>query len=203
MEQQYWLGRKRAAIETARHATTAVARLIHLDLAGRFSVKAARAGPAPAARKRGPAGARPVLCHDQKPVALICDDDDLTLDVLTHHLTHAGYEVARATDGRIALELLDEQLPDVIILAVMIPGVDGIEVLKRIRATAAWRNIPVVMLTYRSGEEDVVRALQAGASDYITKPFSVGELIERVKRLVTPHEHPLESLILELEARPE
>jgi DNA-binding response OmpR family regulator len=82
----------------------------------------------------------------------------------------------------------------------MIPAISGTEVLKRIRETPAWRNIPVMMLSYRNSEQDVVAALQDGASDYLTKPFLIGEVLERVSRLITPYEHPLESLLQELAA---
>lgn len=131
---------------------------------------------------------------------LIVDDEHLVLDLLDHHLTRAGYEVVRAVDGEAALAHLGHALPDAVILAIMLPGLTGTEVLKRIRETPLSRNVPVIMLSHRSSEKDIVDALRDGASDYLTKPFLMGELLERLAKLVTPYEHPLKSLLDELAA---
>ena len=95
---------------------------------------------------------------------------------------------------------LAETLPAIVILAIMLPGISGTEVLKRIRETPASRNVPVIMLSHRHSEDDIVDALRDGASDYLVKPFLIGELIERANKLVTPYEHPLKSLLDELAA---
>ncbi len=135
-----------------------------------------------------------------KPRILIVDDEELVLDLLDHHLTRAGYHVVKAVDGESALARIGEALPAAVILAIMLPGLGGTEVLKRIRETPASRNVPVIILSHRSSEEDIVDALRDGASDYLTKPFLIGELIERVAKRVTPYEHPLKSLLDELAA---
>ena len=128
------------------------------------------------------------------------DGDELLLDLLDHHLRRAGYDVVRAMDGEAAMARLGEALPAVVILAIMLPGVSGTEVLKQIRETPASRDVPVIMLSHRKAEEDIVDALRDGASDYLVKPFLIGELLERTAKLVTPYEHPLKSLLDELAA---
>lgn len=122
-------------------------------------------------------------------VALICDDEELILDLLEHHLSSASFEVLRASDGGEALAHLNQRTPDIVILDVMMPVVDGHEVLRQIRENEALRHIPVIMLTMRDSEPDVVGAFQTGASDYLAKPFMSGDLLERVKRLVAPPNH--------------
>lgn len=191
-------------------ATTVGSRRLHLDLAARLSLKAESLNPlravaAPAARLLRPVReAIPRLLGARrkapKPLVLICDDEELILDLLEHHLSKAGYEVMRAADGAIAMQCLAERTPAVVILAIMIPAVSGTEVLQRIRENPEQRHVPVIMLTHRTGEKDVVDALRLGASDYMTKPFMVGEVLERVSKHITPYEHPLESLLQDLAA---
>lgn len=135
-----------------------------------------------------------------RPLVLICDDEELVLDILDHHLSNEGYEVVRAEDGSAALACIAERLPAVVILAIMLPDMCGIEALRRIRETPDRRHVPVMILTYRDSEGDVVEALKLGASDYLTKPFMIGEVLERVSKLITPFEHPLESLLEDLAA---
>jgi DNA-binding response OmpR family regulator len=135
-----------------------------------------------------------------RPLVLICDDEDLVLDILDHHLSKEGYEVVRAQDGSAALACIAERLPAAVILAIMLPDMCGIEALRRIRETPDRRHVPVMILTYRDAEGDVVEALKLGASDYLTKPFMIGEVLERVSKLITPFEHPLESLLEDLAA---
>ncbi len=126
-----------------------------------------------------------------KPVALICDDEELILDLMEHHLVNADYDVIRASDGGEAIEHLEAGAPDLVILDVMMPVMDGTEVLRRIRETPQWAHIPVMMLTMRDREADTVEAFQTGASDYVAKPFMVGDLIERANRLIEPQSwHP-------------
>ena len=129
----------------------------------------------------------------KRPLALICDDEELILDLLEHHLSQEGFEVARASDGQEALDQLQHRLPDVVVLDVMMPCIQGDEVLRRIREYPSWRHIPVLMLTMRYDETDVVSAFEVGASDYLAKPFTSAELMARVKRLVTPAEPQLGS----------
>jgi DNA-binding response OmpR family regulator len=148
-------------------------------------------GPArPAQRSAG---------SSSRPLALICDDEELILDLLEHHLSNQGFQIVRASDGQEALDQLEKRIPDVVVLDVMMPCVQGDEVLRRIRETPRWRHIPVLMLTMRTEETDVVSAFEVGASDYLGKPFTSAELVARVNRLVAPFEHPLESLLEELD----
>lgn len=189
-------------------ATSLSARRLHLDLAARLSLKAEEMRQAvrgPTMRLLGPVRqALPrLLGSSRKPrksLILICDGEELILDLLEHHLKAAGYEVMRAADGNIALEMLGKRTPAVAILAIDVPGILGTEVLQRIRETPHQRHVPVIMLTDRHGEADVVGALRMGASDYLTKPFLIGEVLERVSKHITPYEHPLESVLEELAA---
>lgn len=117
---------------------------------------------------------------------LIVDDDELLRDLVGHKLTRAGFEVTLAVDGEHALELLAAELPDVVVLDAMMPGIDGFEVLRSIRERAELATLPVVMLTARDQEEDVLNGLSLGAQDYIVKPFLPDEVVLRIQRLVTP-----------------
>lgn len=111
---------------------------------------------------------------------LIADDDEIIIDLISFRLESEGHHVVTATDGEALLALLAQRVPDLILLDSMMPIISGMEVLKIIRQTPATRNIPVIMLTARKGEADVVAALEAGASDYLTKPFMPQELMTRV-----------------------
>jgi len=115
---------------------------------------------------------------------LICDDDPLLVDLLDYRLTSRGYDVVIARDGGQALACLQETKPDAIVLDAMMPVADGYEVLRRIREDQALAAIPVIMLTARKQERDIVEALELGASDYIVKPFIPEELVARLGRLL-------------------
>lgn len=106
-------------------------------------------------------------------------DDDLTLrETLEHNLTRQGYEVRTAADGQTALDLARRERPDLVVLDLMLPGLDGVEVCRVLRQESS---VPIIILTARSDEEDKVVGLEVGADDYITKPFSMRELLARVK----------------------
>jgi two-component system alkaline phosphatase synthesis response regulator PhoP len=110
---------------------------------------------------------------------LIAEDEaDLAMG-LRDNLQFEGYEVIVASDGQAALKAATEQSPDLVLLDIMMPKMDGLEVCRRIRE--AGHTIPILMLTAKSQEIDVVRGLEMGADDYITKPFSVRELLARIK----------------------
>lgn len=111
---------------------------------------------------------------------LIADDDEIIIDLIRFRLESEGHDVLTATDGEALLALLAQRTPNLILLDSMMPIISGMEVLKIIRQTPATTNIPVIMLTARKGEADVVAALEAGASDYLTKPFMPQELMTRV-----------------------
>ncbi|MDQ3139303.1 MAG: response regulator [Pseudomonadota bacterium] len=115
---------------------------------------------------------------------LVCDDDALLIDLLEYRLASRGYEIIIARDGSEALARLAEATPDAIILDAMMPVVDGYEVLRRIRETEALAAIPVIMLTARKQERDILEALELGANDYIVKPFIPEELVARLSRLL-------------------
>ena len=115
---------------------------------------------------------------------LLADDDPILHRVLVHRLGREGFEVRSAYNGREALELAAAWLPDLLILDGIMPELDGFAVLREWRAKESLADIPVVMLTARNREEDVVGALEGGAVDYLTKPFSPAELVARVKRVM-------------------
>lgn len=115
---------------------------------------------------------------------LIADDDVILMEMLRFRFESAGHEVIAAEDGLAALAKAEVIKPDLIVLDSMMPIVSGPEVLARLKANPATSRIPVLMLTARDGEEDVVAALKGGASEYITKPFIPRELLVRVERLL-------------------
>ncbi len=115
---------------------------------------------------------------------LICDDDPLLLELLEYRLASKGYRVTIARDGGEALELARNSAPDAIVLDAMMPVIDGYEVLRRIRNDENMGSIPVLMLTARKQERDVLSALELGASDFMVKPFIPEELAARLARLL-------------------
>ena len=112
---------------------------------------------------------------------LVVDDERSIVDVLTYNLKREQYEVLVARDGEQALELARREEPDLIILDLMLPGLDGIEVCRILRRE---RDVPILMLTARDEEIDRVVGLEVGADDYVSKPFSVRELLARVKAIL-------------------
>jgi DNA-binding response OmpR family regulator len=115
---------------------------------------------------------------------LVAEDDDLIADLIDHKLRLKGIEVEVVPDGAEAWERIRTGRPHLVILDGMLPGLDGLEVLRRMREDTALDGIPVVMLTARRREQDIVRALEIGASDYLVKPFMPEELLARVERLL-------------------
>jgi DNA-binding response OmpR family regulator len=112
---------------------------------------------------------------------LVIDDDPALAEVVARYLEREGFQVAVATDGAAGLALALETLPDLVVLDLMLPVLDGLEVCRRLRQTAP---IPVVMLTARGEENDRIAGLELGADDYVTKPFSPRELTARVKAVL-------------------
>ncbi|MBX3663110.1 MAG: response regulator transcription factor [Burkholderiales bacterium] len=118
-------------------------------------------------------------------VALVVEDDDQIAYLLRFILEREGYRVELANDGRAAMDLIGRIAPPALtMLDVMLPHADGYQLLGAIRAQEAWRGVPVLMLTAKSQEKDIVRALDSGADDYLVKPFKPEELRARIKRLV-------------------
>jgi DNA-binding response OmpR family regulator len=115
---------------------------------------------------------------------LVCDDDALLLDLLEYKLKTRGYNVTRALDGEQAMAKLDEARPDIVVLDAMMPTLDGFEVLRRIKENPRLSSLPVLMLTARKQERDIVAALELGASDYLVKPFNPEELLARLARIL-------------------
>jgi DNA-binding response OmpR family regulator len=108
---------------------------------------------------------------------LVVDDEPTVREVVVNYLRRDGHVVAEAADGTTALELLEADPPDLVVLDMMLPGVNGLDILRRVRQTS---NIPVIMLTARAEEADRVTGLELGADDYVVKPFSPRELAARV-----------------------
>jgi DNA-binding response OmpR family regulator len=115
---------------------------------------------------------------------LICDDDPLLIELMSFRLKAKGFDVITASDGEEALAKLVSEQPSLIVLDAMMPRLDGFEVLSRMKGDGAVSHIPVIMLTARKGEKDIVSALERGADDYLVKPFIPEELLARLSKLL-------------------
>ena len=127
----------------------------------------------------------------KKTTILAADDDPQLLRLITRNLQLEGYDVLAASDGQQALELIENNAPDLVLLDVMMPRMDGFTVCQRIRE---FSTVPIIIVTARGQDQDKVRGLDLGADDYLTKPFSVDELLARVRAVLrraqfTAHEH--------------
>ncbi|MCO7247615.1 MULTISPECIES: response regulator [Halomonadaceae] len=121
-------------------------------------------------------------------ILMVEDEEDIAF-LLRFMLERSGYQVEHAEDGRQALERItfgagSSQVPDLVLLDIMLPYHDGLEILARLRAQPAWQEVPVLMLTAKAREADIVRALELGADDYVTKPFQPDELLARLRRFL-------------------
>ncbi len=119
-----------------------------------------------------------------KTLILVVEDDTDILRLVTHNLKSAEFDVLTAQDGYAALSLAKKHLPQLVILDLMLPGLDGFEVCKELKRSPATKNIPVLMLTARGEEVDRVVGLELGADDYVVKPFSPRELVLRVRAIL-------------------
>jgi DNA-binding response OmpR family regulator len=117
--------------------------------------------------------------HDRR--VLIVDDDATVLEVASSYLRGAGFIVDNASDGLTAIAMVERETPDLVVLDRMLPGIDGVEVCRRIRATRA---VPIIMLTALGSEDDRINGLESGADDYLAKPFSPRELVLRVQSIL-------------------
>ena len=115
------------------------------------------------------------------PTVLLVEDEPAQREVLAYNLEADGFRALRAEDGEEALLLVDEAMPDLIVLDWMMPNLSGIEVCRRLKSRPETRGIPIIMLSARSEEVDKVRGLETGADDYVIKPYSVAELMARVR----------------------
>jgi DNA-binding response OmpR family regulator len=121
---------------------------------------------------------------DRPPLVLVADDDPDIRSLVTLRLERSGYEVIAAGDGEQALAAALERAPDLALLDVMMPKLDGYEVTIRLRQEEATRHLPVILLTARVQETDIARGVEAGADDYVKKPFSTTELRDRIQAVL-------------------
>lgn len=121
------------------------------------------------------------MARNDTPLVLVVDDEPAQRALLSYNLEAAGFRVATASDGEEALLVVSEECPDVILLDWMLPRVSGIEVCRQLKAQRGSADAAIIMVSARSDESDRVRGLETGADDYITKPYSVNELLARVR----------------------
>ncbi len=119
-----------------------------------------------------------------KPSVLVAEDEGALVTLLRYNLEREGYRVLEAMDGEAALLVAAEEKPDLVLLDWMLPQLSGIEVCRRLRSRQETRNVPIIMLTARGEESDRVRGLDTGADDYLTKPFSMTELMARLRAVM-------------------
>jgi len=119
-----------------------------------------------------------------KPSILIVEDEPALVDLLRYNLEANGFEVRTSSDGDEALMMVDERLPDLVVLDWMLPSVSGIEICRQLRRKQATRQVPIILLTARTEESDRIRGLESGADDYVTKPFSPTELLARIRAVL-------------------
>lgn len=128
-----------------------------------------------------------------KRTVLVIEDDSAIAEVLTYNLEREGFDVLRASDGRDGLRQAQTAEPDLVILDLMLPGIDGIEICRELRADKATRNMALLMLTAKSEETDQIIGFTVGADDYVTKPFSMKVLLQRVRALLNRRQMVSES----------
>jgi two-component system phosphate regulon response regulator PhoB len=124
------------------------------------------------------------LSLSNKPLVLIVEDEAALMTMLRYNLEKQGFRVEEAGDGEEALARINETKPDMVLLDWMLPHISGIEVCRQIRRRPATRELPVIMITARSEDQDAVRGLNTGADDYVTKPFSTEALVARMRALM-------------------
>jgi len=127
----------------------------------------------------------------EKGTILVVDDEEDIVELVELNLTREGYRVLGCTTGERALEIAKSKLPNLIVLDLMLPGIDGLEVCRRLKRSPKTAHIPIVMLTAKAEEADIVTGLELGADDYVTKPFSGKVLAARVRRLLRKAAEPV------------
>jgi len=130
---------------------------------------------------------------------LVVEDEPAIQELIAVNLTFAGYTVLRALDGKQAQALIKTELPDVVLLDWMLPGESGLAVAKKLRADARTRALPIIMLTAKGAEQDKVDGLEAGADDYMAKPFSPKELLARIKAVLRRRAPQLTDDVIEIQ----
>ena len=138
---------------------------------------------AQATRRPAPAE-QPSEAQQDGPSILIVEDEQDLLELLRYNLSREGYAVRAATTGEDALKMARSQPPELILLDLMLPAMDGLEVCRTLRGRDATRDVPIIMVTAKGEESDIVRGLEMGADDYITKPFSPRVLLARIKAVL-------------------
>jgi DNA-binding response OmpR family regulator len=121
--------------------------------------------------------------QDKNSIIIVEDEADI-LDVIDYNLSREGFKVSGYKDGEVGLSAIRECHPDLILLDLMLPGIDGLEICKKLKEDPLTRNIPVIMITAKTEESDVILGLGLGADDYLSKPFSPKELVARVKAVL-------------------
>jgi two-component system phosphate regulon response regulator PhoB len=125
---------------------------------------------------------------------LIVDDEPDILELIRHNLLRSGFVVSTSESGEDALQKIGRQAPHLVVLDLMLPGIDGLEVARRLKTHPRTANIPIVMLTAKGEEKDVVAGLETGADDYVTKPFSPKILVARIRTVLRRNEAPVEQI---------
>lgn len=126
----------------------------------------------------------PIGRHRMRSTILVVEDEPAIQELISVNLTFAGHKVLRAMDTEQALTLIRAELPDLIVLDWMLPGASGVSLARQLRADQRTRDVPIIMLTARSSEDDKIAGLESGADDYLTKPFSPKELMARIKAVL-------------------
>jgi DNA-binding response OmpR family regulator len=138
--------------------------------------------------KRGQAGAEAHMANgnaERKVSVLLMEDEEDIVMILRFLLERDGFTVTVARDGREAENMIrDAAPPDIVIMDIMLPYVDGYQIITELRGAEGWKAVPVLMLTAKTEERDIVRGLNAGADDYMVKPFKAKELLARIRRLL-------------------
>ena len=128
----------------------------------------------------------------KKGTILVIDDEKDLIELLGYNLGKEGYDVIAASDGQAGLDVVKKHRPDLVVLDVMMPGLDGLQVCQRLRADPRTGRVPIIMLTAKATETDRIVGLELGADDYVTKPFSPREVIARVKAVLRRSSQPTE-----------
>jgi DNA-binding response OmpR family regulator len=144
--------------------------------------------PSPTQQRDASAAAPSNAPRKGKRRVLVVDDEKDLVELITYNLGRNGFEVLTAYNGNDALDIAQREVPDLVVLDLMLPGIDGTEVARRLRADSRTAGVPIVMLTAKGEETDVVVGLTLGADDYVTKPFSMKILLARITTVMRRHE---------------
>lgn len=134
----------------------------------------------------------------RKASILVVDDEEDILELVRHNLTREGYQITCADSGERALEILNQSMPDLMLLDLMLPGIDGLDICRRLKGSSATAALPIILITAKTEDADIVAGLECGADDYVTKPFSPRVLLARIKAVLRNPKHaktPAESVL--------